>query len=172
MRRRRLLPSKGQVVKGSWWPMRFRGRHVMWNGRSPHIVVDLLRLQKAAIPISWRSRPGPLKCHSEHRDNRDRLRCLPICHQLCLSQPNEAPDGRPCNTRERWDDPEGSSAVVARKESLPETSNMERHWGIHVHSGQTLPAPGPASTSSRSTRGLVTEDRLLQLVGALQSFEW
>ena len=44
-----------------------------------------------------------------------------------------------------------------------------RHWGIHVPGDQTLPAAGPVSTSSRSTEGLVTEDRLLQLVGALQS---
>ena len=69
---------------------------------------------------------------------------------------------------ERWEDAKAHSAAVTRKPLL-DAGDKVRHWGIHVPSDQTLPAADPVSTSSRSTEGLVTEDRLLQLVGALQS---
>ena len=61
------------------------------------------------------------------------------------------------------------SAVVTRRESLPGCREQGEALKNTLPGGQNLPVVGPASTSIQSTGVLVTEDRLLQWVGALQS---
>ena len=70
---------------------------------------------------------------------------------------------------ERREDPGNLSIRPAKKATMPDAGSKVGRWGIHVPGDQTLPATGSTSTSSQSTEGMVTKDRLMQLVGALQS---
>ena len=101
---------------------------------------------------------------------RRRLPEVPTSSRLGLQIAARRSSGQSVVQRhERREDPGKLSRRPDKKATMPDVGSKVGRWGIHVPGDQTLPATGSTSTSSQSTECVVTKDKLMRLVGALQS---